>query len=83
MDALASTGPPKLPKLSDGQFAELEKGARTGRAWLGGPAVDRGADQSVDRLEVRRRLLDGGGVAAAAPAQLVLAVSRAPGRRTR
>ena len=25
MDALASTGPAKLPKLSDGQFAELEK----------------------------------------------------------
>lgn len=23
MDALASTGPPKLPKLSDGQLAEL------------------------------------------------------------
>ncbi|MER6274553.1 helix-turn-helix domain-containing protein [Streptomyces sp900105755] len=25
LDALASTGPPKLPKLSDDQFAELEK----------------------------------------------------------
>ncbi|WP_406486403.1 winged helix-turn-helix domain-containing protein [Streptomyces phaeochromogenes] len=25
MDALASTGLPKLPKLSEGQFAELEK----------------------------------------------------------
>ncbi|MGX1480351.1 UNVERIFIED_CONTAM: hypothetical protein RKD50_009159 [Streptomyces canus] len=24
MDALATAGPPKLPKLSDGQFAELE-----------------------------------------------------------
>ncbi|MET9462596.1 hypothetical protein ABZY05_47715 [Streptomyces canus] len=25
MDALATAGPPKLPRLSDGQFAELEK----------------------------------------------------------
>jgi len=32
MDALASTGPPKLPKLSDGQFAELEKELALGPA---------------------------------------------------
>ncbi|MDH6222472.1 transposase [Streptomyces pseudovenezuelae] len=25
MDALATAGPPKVPRLSDGQFAELEK----------------------------------------------------------
>jgi Homeodomain-like domain-containing protein len=78
MDALASTGPAKLPKLSDGQFAELEKElARTRRARLGRPMVDRGADQSSDRLEVPDRLLDGDRVAAVAPARLVLAESRA------
>jgi putative transposase len=32
MDALASAGPPKLPKLSDGQFAELEKELALGPA---------------------------------------------------
>lgn len=32
MDALASTGPPKLPKLSEGQFAELEKELALGPA---------------------------------------------------
>ncbi|MEU5893931.1 helix-turn-helix domain-containing protein [Streptomyces sp. NPDC047461] len=31
-EALASTGPPKLPKLSDGQFAELEKELALGPA---------------------------------------------------
>ncbi|MET7694258.1 helix-turn-helix domain-containing protein, partial [Streptomyces sp. NPDC005483] len=30
--ALASTGPPKLPKLSDGQFAELEQELSLGPA---------------------------------------------------
>ena len=32
VDALASTGPAKLPKLSDGQFAELEKELTLGPA---------------------------------------------------
>ncbi|MEV6133701.1 helix-turn-helix domain-containing protein [Streptomyces violaceusniger] len=32
LDALASTGPAKLPKVSDGQFAELEKGLALGPA---------------------------------------------------
>jgi transposase len=32
MDALASAGPPKLPKLSDGQFAELEEELALGPA---------------------------------------------------
>ncbi|MFC8666893.1 transposase [Streptomyces sp. NPDC057199] len=32
MDALASTGPPKLPKLSDAQFTELEKELALGPA---------------------------------------------------
>ncbi|PAZ16785.1 hypothetical protein CLM62_06080 [Streptomyces sp. SA15] len=32
MDALASAGPPKLPKLSEGQFAELEKELALGPA---------------------------------------------------
>lgn len=32
MDALASTGPPKLPKLSDGQFDELEEELALGPA---------------------------------------------------
>ncbi|MER6564502.1 winged helix-turn-helix domain-containing protein [Streptomyces sp. NPDC001027] len=35
MDALASTGPPKLPKLSDGQFDELEEGLALGPAGHG------------------------------------------------
>ncbi|MFI6624352.1 winged helix-turn-helix domain-containing protein [Streptomyces sp. NPDC050528] len=32
MDALATAGPPKLPKLSDDQFAELEKELALGSA---------------------------------------------------
>ncbi|WUV65851.1 helix-turn-helix domain-containing protein [Streptomyces sp. NBC_01478] len=32
MDALATAGPPKLPKLSDDQFAELEKDLALGPA---------------------------------------------------
>ncbi|MET9460893.1 helix-turn-helix domain-containing protein [Streptomyces canus] len=32
MDALATAGPPKLPRLSDGQFAELEKELALGPA---------------------------------------------------
>ncbi|MBK3573907.1 helix-turn-helix domain-containing protein [Streptomyces sp. MBT65] len=32
MDALASTGPSKLPRLSDGRFAELEKELTRGLA---------------------------------------------------
>ncbi|GAA4024953.1 hypothetical protein GCM10022232_82950 [Streptomyces plumbiresistens] len=31
IDALASTGPPKLPKLSEGQFAEWRRSWRSGR----------------------------------------------------
>jgi transposase len=79
--ALASSGPPKLPKLSDGQFAELE-----GELALG-PAVHGWEDQrwTLERIreliarEVPIGLLVGGGVAADAPARLVLAVSRPPG----
>jgi hypothetical protein len=45
----------------------------------GGPALDPGLDQSVDRLEVLAGLLVGGGVAAGAPAQVVPAVADPPG----
>ncbi|MEU2288229.1 winged helix-turn-helix domain-containing protein [Streptomyces sp. NPDC013178] len=42
MNALASTGQPKPPKLSDGRFAELEMELALEPAvhWLGGPALD-------------------------------------------
>ncbi|MFD3842939.1 hypothetical protein ACFWWC_42990 [Streptomyces sp. NPDC058642] len=48
MDALASPRPPKPSKLSDEQFTESEKELTRGpgRAWLAGPALDRGPDQS-------------------------------------
>lgn len=35
MDALAPAGPPRLPKLSDGQFAELEEESALGPAEYG------------------------------------------------
>lgn len=50
MAALASAGPPKLPKLSDEQCAELEKelAREPAAAWLGGPALDPGPDQGFE-----------------------------------
>lgn len=85
MDALASTGPSKLPRLSGGQFAESEEELTRGpaehgwedRRWTLAP------DQSPDRLEIPDRLFDGGGMAAAAPTRLVLEVSRPPRAETR
>ncbi|WP_246884660.1 helix-turn-helix domain-containing protein [Streptomyces sp. GESEQ-4] len=47
MDALASAGPPKLPKLSDGQFAELEKELARG------PAVHGWKDQRWTVARIR------------------------------
>ena len=47
MDALASAGPPKLPKLSDEQFTELEKELALG------PAVHGWEDQRWTLARIR------------------------------
>ncbi|WP_323186736.1 winged helix-turn-helix domain-containing protein [Streptomyces sp. NBC_00365] len=47
MAALASAGPPKLPRLSDGQFAELEKELALG------PAVHGWEDQRWTLTRIR------------------------------
>ena len=79
--ALASAGPPKLPKLSDGQVAVLEQELAPG------PAMHGWEDQRWTLARIRELiarkfrsgLLVGGGVAADAPARLVLAVVGPPG----
>ncbi|MES5824513.1 hypothetical protein [Streptomyces sp. RG80] len=81
MAALASSGPPKLPKLSDGQVAVLEQELAPGPATHGWE-VQRWTLARIRELIARKfrsGLLVGGGVAADAPARLVLAVVGPPG----